>query len=184
MASNEQIDWTRLGKALAAPFGSEEVEWRPQGKSGANSKTQVIAYITSAAIQERLDAVMGAGAWSFTWEPLVVDGGEVRVAKGALTLLGVVKEDVGTASNWEPSKGCVTDALKRCATLWGIGRYLRNLPDIWVTLDGQGHISEGTLTKLREGLQRRAAEANGQRSASNGQGAHDLRTLPAGAHPS
>jgi hypothetical protein len=151
----EKIDWAKITAVLGADFAPEQVEWRPQGKTTPGARVQLIAYLTSAAIQDRLDNICGAGGWSFTWEPLVIADGEVRVAKGALTIFGVVKEDVGTASNWEPSKGAVTDALKRCASLWGIGRYLRRLPDVWVTLDAQGHISEATLAKLRDALQRR-----------------------------
>jgi hypothetical protein len=155
----ETPDWARITAALSAPFDPAVVEWRPQGKTSPGARVQAIAYLSSAAIQDRLDAVVGAGGWSFTWEPLVVDGGELRIAKAALAVHGVTKQDIGTASNWEPSKGCVSDALKRCASLWGVGRYLRSLPVVWVTLDSHGQIAEATLAKLAEGLRRRAIEA-------------------------
>jgi hypothetical protein len=151
----ENMDWARIGPALAAPFDPADVEWRPAGNASAGARVQLVAYVDARTVMDRLDAVVGAGGWSFTLEPIVVDGGELRVARGRLTIAGVTKDDIGTASNWEPSKGCASDALKRAAVLFGVGRYLYALPVVTVTLDAQGHISEATLAKLRDALQRR-----------------------------
>jgi hypothetical protein len=155
----QMIDWARIGRELAAPLPSEAVEWRPQGKTGPRQRVQLVAYISARTVADRLDTVVGVGAWSFTYEPLVIEGGELRVAKGTLTVYGVAKQDVGTASNWEPSKGCISDTLKRCAVLWGVGRYLYELPMVWVQLDEAGHVPVALLAKLRERLAARAAVA-------------------------
>lgn len=152
-----EIDWERIGRELAAPLPPEAVEWRPSGKAGPGKRAQIVAYISARAVEERLDAVVGVGGWSFEIEPLVIDAGELRVARGRLRILGVAKDDIGTASNWEPSKGCASDALKRAAVKWGVGRYLYSLPSVWVTLDDKGEIGEGMLAKLRERLAARAA---------------------------
>jgi hypothetical protein len=159
----QEMDWQAMGAALRAPFPPESVEWRPQGpKKGGmqpGARVQLLPYVDARAVQDRLDAVCGVGGWAFELEPLVVDAGELRVARGRLTIHGVTKDDVGTASNWEPSKGTASDALKRAAVLRGIGRHLYRLPEVWVVLDGQGKIGEATLAKLREGLQRRMGAA-------------------------
>ena len=106
--------------ALAAPFPSDAVCWRPAGKGGANQRTTVVAYVDARAVQDRLDAVLGPLGWAFDWQPVhVSDAGDVTIAKGTLTIDGVSKSDVGTASTYEPSKGAVSDALKRSAVLWG-----------------------------------------------------------------
>ena len=84
-----------------------------------------------------------------------MEGGELRVALGTLTLHGVAKSDVGTASQWEASKGCASDALKRAAVQWGVARYLYSLPVVWVTLDADGQVPLATLERLRSGLTRR-----------------------------
>jgi hypothetical protein len=111
-------------------------------------------------VQDRLDAVVGCGGWAFDWTPLHVDAeGNVQTAKGTLTVLGIAKSDVGVGSNFEASKGCVSDCLKRCAVMFGVARYLYGLPIVTVTLDADGKISEATLAKLREGLSRRAGAA-------------------------
>jgi hypothetical protein len=159
-----EMDWQTVGAALAAPFDPEQVEWRPQGKTAPGARVQLVAYVDARTVMERLDAVCGAGGWSFALEPIVSDAADLRVARGRLTIGGVSRDDVGTASNWEPTKGCASDALKRAAVLWGIGRYLYALPAVHVTLDERGQVSEGMLAKLRDGLARRARD--GPRRAS------------------
>jgi len=154
------IDWRALGRELCAPFAPEAVEWRVQGKATPNQRAQLVAYVSARAVAERLDTVVGPGAWSFDWQPLHLDtAGEVQTARGVLTIYGVSKADVGTASNFEASKGCVSDAFKRAAVLWGVGRYLYALPQVWVTLDAKGRIPEAELGKLRAALARRSAAA-------------------------
>jgi hypothetical protein len=164
--THETMDWQMMGAALAAPFDPESVEWRPQGKTAPGARVQLVAYVDARTVMERLDAVVGPGGWSFELTPIVSDAAELHVARGRVTIGGVSKDDVGTASNWEPSKGCASDALKRAAVLWGIGRYLYALPAVHVTLDERGQVSDATVAKLREGLARRALAAlNGRASA-------------------
>lgn len=109
---------------------------------------QVVAYLDARAVQDRLDAVCGPLGWAFDWAPVATnDRGEVVTAKGTLTIAG--------ASTFEPSKGAVSDALKRCAVQWGIGRYLYELPAVWIVLDDKGRIGEAALANLRAALVRR-----------------------------
>ncbi len=154
---NTEIDWARIGRELAAPLDPTAVSWRIQGRPEKNARRQLVPYVDARVVAERLDEAVGVGAWSFTYTPLVVEGGELRLAQGSLSIHGVVKQDIGDASNFEASKGCISDCLKRCAVLWGVARYLYSLPDVWVTLDGEGHIADTTLAKLRERLAARAA---------------------------
>jgi hypothetical protein len=50
----------------------------------------------------------------------------------------VTKCDAGEAGDEdEPLKSAVSDALKRCAVHFGIGRYLYHLPAIWAPYDSQ-----------------------------------------------
>ena len=157
--NTESMDWQTVGAALAAPFDPECVEWRPQGKTAPGARVQLLPYVDARDVQDRLDAVVGPGGWSFALEALVIDKGELRVARGRLTIYGVAKDDIGTASTFESSKGCASDCLKRAAVLFGVARYLYALPPVWVTLDHKGHVPAATLARLREGLARRASVA-------------------------
>ena len=136
------------------------MNWRPAGKGGANQRTTVVAYVDARAVQDRLDAVLGPLGWAFDWQAIHVDDkGDVTIAKGVLTVEGVSKSDVGPASPYEPSKGAVSDALKRTAVLWGVRRYLYTLAPASVTLDAQGHIPAATLMRLRDALAQRTTAA-------------------------
>ena len=150
----DDINWQDISERLRKPFNPDDVEFMAKGKPGPSGKSQVVAYVDARCVQDRLDAVVGAGAWAFEWQPISIDSkGDVSVAKGTLTIHGVAKSDVGTASNFEASLGAVSHALKRAAVQWGIGRYLYDLEKTWIALDN-GHISDAALTSLRARLPR------------------------------
>ena len=147
--------WQDISRRLREPFDPHDVDFRVQGKvNGETGKAQVVAYIDARAVQDRLDAVVGAGNWSFDWTPLVIDNGEVMVAKGVLTVYGVSKADAGSASNFEQTLGAVSHCFKRAAVHWGIGRYLYDLPMAWVPVERGGRISDTVLNQLRARLPR------------------------------
>lgn len=144
--------WNTLQDALAAPFPPESISWRVQGKAAPNSQAQVLAYIDARDVQDRLDAVVGAGNWSFDWQPIVTDAKGLLVAKGTITIYGVSKSDIGDASNFEGNKGCISDTFKRAAVHWGIGRFLYGLDAFWVTLDSRGQIDAKARASLQAKL--------------------------------
>ena len=130
--------WTvDVQNGLAAPFPEDEIEFLPraisQGQQGC--RALALAHIDARAIMRRLDAVVGPGNWSFTYDVVTPDGKKVR---GELTVLGVTKCDAGEAKDEaEPLKSAVSDALKRCGVHFGIGRFLYYLPTVWADYDQQ-----------------------------------------------
>ncbi|HEU5348010.1 MAG TPA: Rad52/Rad22 family DNA repair protein, partial [Ktedonobacterales bacterium] len=148
-----QKSWDEISTGLQEPFDPADVDFRVQGRVNEQTgRAQVVAYIDARMVQDRLDQVVGAGNWSFDWEPLVIDKGEIQVAKGTLTILGVSKADAGTASNFEQSLGAVSHCFKRAAVHWGVGRYLYDLPMNWVQVEKNGRISDQLLRELRSKL--------------------------------
>ncbi|HUY78067.1 MAG TPA: Rad52/Rad22 family DNA repair protein [Ktedonobacterales bacterium] len=155
--------WDEISRQLREPFDPREVDFRAQGRASEQTgKAQVVAYIDARAVQDRLDAVVGAGNWSFDWTPLVVEKGEVMVAKGTLIIHGVAKADAGSASNFEQSLGAVSHCFKRAAVHWGVGRYLYSLPMNWVPVEKNGRIADATLRELRSRLPRPSAQSAAQ----------------------
>lgn len=145
--------WDEIAGQLREPFDPKDVDFRVQGKANEQTgRAQVVAYIDARVVQDRLDAVVGAGSWSFDWTPLVIEKGEVMIAKGTLTVYGISKADAGSASNFEQTLGAVSHCFKRAAVHWGIGRYLYNLPTAWVSVEKNGRIPEATLHELRAKL--------------------------------
>ncbi|MGH2502911.1 MAG: Rad52/Rad22 family DNA repair protein, partial [Ktedonobacterales bacterium] len=159
--------WQEIARKLQAPFDRDDVEFRVQGRvSDQSGRAQVVAYVDARVVQDRLDQVVGPGNWSFDWEPVLVENGQVMLAKGTLTVLGVAKSDIGSASNFEQSLGCVSHAFKRAAVHWGVGRYLYGLPMTWVNVEKGGRLSEAVMTSLRNSLPRFAEVAQAQDEAS------------------
>lgn len=123
-------------KALQRPFPSAEIEWRIQRTNASRTSCFVLAYLTARAVQDRLDEVFGPGGWSTSFTP--VDTKE----EGFLCKLSVLidgewvsKVDGAPFTAVEPLKGGISDAFKRAAVQFGIGRYLYWLENKdWVPL--------------------------------------------------
>lgn len=121
-------------RRLAAPFPGHEVAWKPQAVSKDKKRALMVAYVDARAVMDRLDAVC-PNAWGFEIE--VIPNTPTPTVKGRLTVLGVVREDIGEAGEGEAGtlKAAASDALKRCAVHFGVGRYLYDLPLGWADWD-------------------------------------------------
>ena len=128
-----------LMQGLQAPFKACEIEWRVGSTTKDKSKGLALAYVTNRAIQNRLDDMFGVFGWR----------NDYREWKGKGQLCGIsiwddekkewiTKWDGADDSNMEATKGGLSDAMKRAAYQWGIGRYLYKLPATWAKLKPQG----------------------------------------------
>lgn len=131
-----------LTEALGAPFPADAVEWKPQTVTRDKTKALAVAYLKNRAIQDRLDAVCGAAGWRNEYRPGpaggVVCGISVRVVFGSGRAEWVTKWDGADNTQIEPTKGGLSDSMKRAAVQWGIGRLLYRLPAQWVPIDDRG----------------------------------------------
>lgn len=108
--------WAEMARALADPDGLVVRE-----RSGRGGLT--FSYIDARQVMDRLDAVVGMGGWSDSYRQV---GDAIECS---LTVLGVTKVDVGYPNNPdhpedEALKSAFSDALKRAAVKFGIGRFL------------------------------------------------------------
>jgi hypothetical protein len=131
-------DVDALMRALAAPFDPREVKFKPAVVSGR--RAMAMAYIDARVIQDRLDDVLGGAGWQDEYECLP-DGSVVCRLRLRLGDEWITKMDVGGPSE-QPDEGdrrkaAFSDALKRAAVKFGIGRYLYRLPAQWVDYDPQ-----------------------------------------------
>lgn len=90
---------------------------------------QGFVYLTEEAITTRLEEV--DSAWMF--ELLhVANNGAFAIVTARMTVNDVFRDGIGmqkvNEKAGEAEKGAATDALKRCARLFGIGRYLLGAP--------------------------------------------------------
>ena len=125
-----------VGAALAALFDPAEVKWKPQVVKG--NKARAIAYIDVRLVCDRLDEVLGVGNWQDEYAVLP-DGSVTCRLRLRLGGQWITKMDVGSPSEQPDGgdrlKAAFSDALKRTAVKFGIGRYLYRLPAQWVDYD-------------------------------------------------
>ena len=131
--------------ALTAPFHMGEVKFKPQSVKG--NRALALAYIDCRVIQDRLDAVLGLENWQDEYE-ILADGSVMCRLKLRMHGEWVVKTDVGSPSEQPDGgdrlKAAFSDALKRAAVKFGIGRYLYRLPAVWCDYDPQKKQFSGT----------------------------------------
>ncbi len=116
---------------LAEPFPDEDVQWRVEAVSRDKRRALIVPYVDARAVLDRLDAVAGPANWHDAYEVLRVSP-EPALVKARLTVFGVTKEDVGEG---DTLKAAFSDALKRAAVKFGIGRHLYRMEKVWVEYD-------------------------------------------------
>lgn len=144
-----------IWEELAKPFDPSEVELKVQATTQDRKRGMVVAYVDARTVMDRLDAVIGPGNW---WDSYYVstdkEVGGKRVVE-VVCLLGVrtqeggewiEKQDVGEG---DTLKAATSDALKRAAVKFGVGRYLYKLPKVWADLDERGQIKDYEAVKAR-----------------------------------
>jgi hypothetical protein len=116
---------------LAKPIPPEQIKQRPGARRhDGNCEPPracrlphiMLDYIDARTVMDRLDE-LGADVWQDQY----VDRADGSVRCGLSVLVDgewVTKWDVGTESDIESDKGSYSDAFKRAAVKWGIGREL------------------------------------------------------------
>lgn len=127
---------------LKEPFDAREVHWRVGARTKDKSKGIALAYINSRDVMKRLDDVMGIAGWQSHYP-------EHGICELMLLIEGkwISKSNTAGETSVEGMKGQGSDALKRAATCFGVGRYLYYLPNNWVALknDGRDFVSQPVL---------------------------------------
>lgn len=125
-----------IAKQLAAPFAVNEVHLKPGAVSG--NRALAMPYIDARAVMDRLDAVLGLDGWKDAYETLD-DGAVLCRLSCKIGETWIEKGDVGGASGQPDAgdrrKAAFSDALKRAAVKFGIGRYLYQSKAVWRDYD-------------------------------------------------
>lgn len=115
---------------LASEFPKAAIHWRAQTLTKNGDKALALAYLDARDVMDRLDEVCGPAGWQSRY---------TETAKGrVLCEIGihiegewVWKSDGAGDTAVEGEKGGISDAFKRAAVHWGIGRYLYRLDAVW-----------------------------------------------------
>jgi hypothetical protein len=112
-----------LFTALGNEFEAREVRERNQGG-------RRIKYITARSVMNRLDEVFGPEHWKARYAPVGPHAIECRLTVRLPDGTKITKVDVGgragMADKGDDEKSGYSDALKRAAAAFGVGRYLYN----------------------------------------------------------
>ncbi|MEZ4861122.1 MAG: hypothetical protein R3C14_07445 [Caldilineaceae bacterium] len=132
--NNEKMN--QILTELSKPFHPSRITWRPGNLTEKKDKALALAYADLRAYQNRLDEVCGLD-WSVSYTPW----GDRLICH--LTINGVTRSSTGEPdgnaediTNGSPV-GTATEAqaFKRSCAMFGLGRYLYNLPSVWVEYD-------------------------------------------------
>lgn len=152
---------------LKEPFPIEKISWRvgttnkkseiarTGNKNAKPTKGIGLAYIDARDVMERLDEVCGVSSWQddYPFKGCCKIG--INIGSGQW----VWKANGAGETRVEADKGQYSDAFKRAGVMWGIGRYLYSMPNIWVYLDEKGNIKKDQIIILQNAL----AELTGQK---------------------
>lgn len=194
---------------LAEPFPADAVSWRVGSTNGDKTKGLALAYLDARDVMDRLDLVCGPAGWQCRYShangktvcdigilvtherrtPGAGPGGSALVDE---TSEWIWKADGAGDTDVEAEKGALSDAFKRAAVRWGVGRYLYGLKSPWVALEPAGRsykIKESEFAKLRAVLTAGSAPRKSSAGAKRDHdfeffkekidGAEDLETLGA-----
>lgn len=131
-----------IWEKLAAPLPAESVKCKPGATSG--DRAMVIWYVDARTVMDRLDEACGPGNWCDQYDLFDPKDGTVRCRLSICPGDGIpwiTKEDVGGESEQKDegdrTKSAVSDALKRAAVKFGVGRELYRMPQTWAEYDSQ-----------------------------------------------
>lgn len=141
---------------LAAPFPNDIVHWRVGSTNRDKTKGLALAYIDARHVMDRLDEVCGVGEWQAIYDDA---GNGKTTCRIGIKMNGewVWKSNGAGDTDVEGDKGAFSDAFKRAAVLWGIGRYLYGIKSPWVPIEPMGRsfkISDDGLKECRALLDR------------------------------
>ncbi|MGC8518798.1 MAG: Rad52/Rad22 family DNA repair protein [Steroidobacteraceae bacterium] len=159
---------------LRAPFDVELIRWRVGARMRSNrNRGQALPYVTARLVQDRLDEVMGPENWRNEFAAAPAGGGvmcilSLRINGEWISKADIAQQDEVRDDAHDPDKdreiavkGAPSDALKRAAVQWGIGRYLYSFEAPWVNLEQEKFIARDELPKLRQLLRHAFEDARG-----------------------
>ena len=123
-----------MNNTLTAPILPNEIEWRVQSQT-STGKLIVVPYINNRCVMHRFDAAFGAENW--TSEFREISNGFLCRLTVTVNKREVYREDGASKTNIEPEKGGISDAMKRAAVQFGLGRCLYDYPRVFIECDGK-----------------------------------------------
>lgn len=181
---------------LAKPFASGDVSWRMDAMSNWDKAKKepkdpsrpvtalAFPFLDARVVQQRLDEVVGPHRWQ----------GEFREGPGGSIICRisinvgtdeapawVYKEDGADKTDVEATKGGLTDAFKRAAVHWGVGRYLYFHTPRWEEVEAKGSFAKFKATPKLPANLLPAGDTGVAKESSSASSAPEATPAPAAA---
>lgn len=126
------MSYTEIDRALKRPFPASQISWRVGATKKDKSAGIALAYLDARDVMRRLDEVFG-----LMWQVKYSHADQKTICEIGVCIDGQWIWRAGGAGDTdiEAEKGAISDAFKRAAVLFGVGRYLYELPNVWVEID-------------------------------------------------
>lgn len=127
---------SKLLEALKEPFDERIIHWRVGATTKDKDKGIALAYLNARDVMKRLDEACGIEGWACVYTQCA----GTAVCELSILIDGtwIVKSDGAGATDVEGEKGMLSDAFKRAAVRFGVGRYLYYLSNEWVPIKEAG----------------------------------------------
>jgi hypothetical protein len=200
------IDSTTMALAaiqgdLKVPFDPAEVDFLPKGSFERDGQTKAagMPFVNKRAYEDRLNAAC-PGDWSS--QAQVVVAGNKLIIVTTITICGISRADVGESALTGMQRGEIKDeentateafaqSFKRACSQFGLGRYLYDLPKVYLPYNKQKRcwdISDAEIRKTAVECYRKAglriAEPERAKAAPASQRAAPAASPAAPAHQS
>lgn len=129
---------------LKKPFPEPAIHWRIGARNKDKTKGLPLAYIDARDVMDRLDFIFGIDGWEDSYVE-TSSGRVICTLMVKIENVWVTRSDGAGDTGTEGEKGAISDALKRAAVKFGIGRYLYGLGGEWVDLDKYGKFKPPSL---------------------------------------
>ncbi len=121
-----------ITERLKQPFDPSVIHWRVGATNKDKTKGIALAYINPRDAMKRFDDVCGD-----LWQAEYPFDGCCRIGL-KIDNEWLWRSNGAGETQVEGEKGKFSDAFKRAAVLWGVGRYLYYLDNTWVAIKPQG----------------------------------------------
>jgi hypothetical protein len=155
MAINEAKigpDTDALFTQLAEPFDCSEIKWRVTHTTQDGSRGAVIAFADPRAYTDRLNQLFTPSGWTRNYDVTTVSAVSrqkrdkiIQTGKVLVTCTLTIARlgtHTGSGEQWADEQNAMTaaeaQAFKRASSCFGLGRYLYNVQETWVSLDDHG----------------------------------------------
>ncbi len=178
-------------EALGKPFPYSDVSWRLQYVDKEKCEGFAVPYLDARAIADRLDEVVGQNNWQdkyIPWHTYMEKTEEqgrttTKQVQSQICILSIFdeerkewieKSDGAENTDFESIKGGISDAFKRAAVKWNVGRYMYRMKPVWVKAKKQGRnyvvndSDEGVQKKLETEYNKIVAEVTGVQGNTGG----------------